>query len=384
MIVFKNYLKVAKSFLPIIIVYTLIFVGIATISSTSGAQNTDAFEASESRIAFINHDQESSFINSFQKYIKENAEYVNIQDSDEELRDALFFRKVDYIMIIPKGFTDDFLNNKDVKIETMEVPDSYNSMYSKTLMNKYLNTAKLYLKADIADDKLTQYVSRDLNIHTDVDFHNVVVDNNIAKATTFYNFANYTLLAIIIVVVSMVMISFNEEKIRRRNLVSSISYQSFNRQLLLGNIITSIGVWSLYVIASFALYGATMLTNAGLLLILNSFVLVIFILVFSVFLTTVTHNRELVSGISTVVGLGTSFIAGAFVPQEFLAPFVLNIAKLTPSYWFIDGNNKIASLSGYSWTELQPIIMNMAIILGFAVLFYILIQLVSRLKLKKS
>ena len=69
MIVFKNYLKVAKSFLPIIIVYTLIFVGIATISSTSGAQNTDAFEASESRIAFINHDQESSFINSFQKYI---------------------------------------------------------------------------------------------------------------------------------------------------------------------------------------------------------------------------------------------------------------------------------------------------------------------------
>ena len=50
MIVFKNYLKVAKSFLPIIIVYTLIFVGIATISSTSGAQNTDAFEASESRI----------------------------------------------------------------------------------------------------------------------------------------------------------------------------------------------------------------------------------------------------------------------------------------------------------------------------------------------
>ncbi|MFR1296325.1 MAG: hypothetical protein ACLSBH_13325 [Coprobacillus cateniformis] len=99
-----------------------------------------------------------------------------------------------------------------MKIETMEVPDSYNSMYSKTLMNKYLNTAKLYLKADIADDKLTQYVSRDLNIHTDVDFHNVVVDNNIAKATTFYNFANYTLLAIIIVVVSMVMISFNEEK----------------------------------------------------------------------------------------------------------------------------------------------------------------------------
>ena len=384
MIVFKNYLKVAKSFLPIIIVYTLIFVGIATISSTSGAQNTDAFEASESRIAFINHDQESSFINSFQKYIKENAEYVNIQDSDEELRDALFFRKVDYIMIIPKGFTDDFLNNKDVRIETMEVPDSYNSMYSKTLMNKYLNTAKLYLKADITDDKLTQYVSRDLNIHTDVDFHNVVVDNNIAKATTFYNFANYTLLAIIIVVVSMVMISFNEEKIRRRNLVSSISYQSFNRQLLLGNIITSIGVWSLYVIASFALYGETMLTNAGLLLILNSFVLVIFILVFSFFLTTVTHNRELVGGISTVVGLGTSFIAGAFVPQEFLAPFVLNIAKLTPSYWFIDGNNKIASLAGYSWTDLQPIIMNMAIILGFAVLFYILIQLVSRLKLKKS
>lgn len=383
MIVFKNYLKVAKSFLPIIVVYSIIFLTIAVLSTMSTNTSDDHFEASRTKIAVINHDQDSSFIDAFQNYMKSQAEYVDIKDNENELRDALFFRRVDYIMVIPENFTKDFLSNQDVKIATMDIPDSYGSIYSKNLMNKYLNTAKLYLKAHISDEEITQYIIHDLNIHTDV-YLNQIERHDMQKVVTFYNFANYTLLAVIIVVVSMVMIAFHEEKVRRRNLVSPISPQRFNRQMILGNIVTSIGVWLLYVVISFVLYRQTILTTAGLLLILNSLVLVIFIIVFSVFLTTLTHNRTLVSGISTVVGLGTSFIAGAFVPQEFLSNFVLTLAKFTPSYWYIHANNQIGKLSSYTFQDLQPIIMNMVIVLGFALLFYIFVQIISFIRLRKS
>ena len=54
-------------------------------------------------------------------------------------------------MIIPDNYTTDFINGKDVTIETMELPDAYSSIYSKNLLNKYLNTANLYLKAGISD-----------------------------------------------------------------------------------------------------------------------------------------------------------------------------------------------------------------------------------------
>lgn len=384
MIVFKNYLKIAKSFLPIIIIYTLLFVGIAAITSTSGAQNDNTFEASQAKIAVINHDKESSFLNTFKQYIQDSAKYVKIQDDEKELRDALFFRQVDYIMIIPEGFTEKFLVGQDAKIETMEVPDSYSSTYSQTLMNKYLNTARLYLTTGISEEDMTKHVINDLNIHTEIDFYNIVNDEGVSNAVTFYNFSNFTLLAIIIVVVSMVMITFTKEEIHRRNLISPISYRRFNFQLVLGNVVTSIGVWLLYVLVSIALYGQTMLTTGGLLLMLNSFVFTIFILIFSFFLTTLTQNRQIISGVSTVVGLGTSFISGSFVPQELLSPFVLGLAKLTPSYWFIDANNKIGQLSSYTLTSLQPVFINMLIIIGFAIFFYILLQCISYLKLRKS
>lgn len=381
--VFKNYLKVMKSYIPMILAYTVIFVGIAAMTTMSGNQTSSVFEANEAKIAVINHDEDTEFMKSFETYIQDNAKYVELENEEDVLRDALFFRKVDYIMIVPKNFTEDFLNNKDVHIETMEVPDSSNAMYSKTLMNKYLNTAKLYLKTDISTSEMTKHIQEDLSIHTKVDLTSVSADEQIVNVSLFYNFANYTLLAIIIVVISMVMISFREEKIHRRNLISNTTYKSLNRQLLLGNIVSTLGVWLLYVIASIALYRETMFTTEGLLIILNSFVLVIFILIFSFFLTSLTQKREIVSGISTVVGLGTSFISGAFVPQELLSPFVLMISKFTPSYWYISNNNLISKTTDFSWQGLQPIFMNMGIILGFAVLFYILIQVTTKLRLKK-
>lgn len=381
--VFKNYLKVAKSFLPIILIYTLIFVGIATIASTSGSSQGTDFEASKAKIALVNNDQDTEFIKLLRQYVQDNAEYIELDNDEESMRDALFFRKVDYIMIVPQDFTHQFMNNQDVKIKTMDVPDSYGAKYSQTLMNKYLNTVKLYLSAHISEKDIAENVKKDLAIHTEVTMLNEKSNEQITDVAQFYNFANYTFLAIIIVVISMVMIAFYEDKIKRRHLVSCLPYKNINNQLLLGNIVTSLGVWLLYVMLSICLYGSVMFTTAGLLMILNSFVFVIFVLVFSFFVTSLTHNRELISGISTVAGLGTSFISGAFVPQALLTPFVLNLAKFTPSYWYISNNNEIAQMTSFSFENLQTVFVNIGVMIIFTIGFYILMQFISYLKLKK-
>ncbi|MFR7592625.1 MAG: ABC transporter permease [Longibaculum sp.] len=383
MIIFKNYFKIAKTLLPTILIYTLIFLGIATITSTSGVNQGQSFSSEKSKIALINHDENTPLIDAFYKYIDKHSEYVEIEDSDSALRDALFFRKVDYIMIIPPHFTKQFTLEKNPQIETMEVPDSSLALYSQTLMNKFLNTAQLYLKTGIDEKEMTLAIEKDLEQHVDIEMLNTSFNTNLDNARNFYNFANYTLLAIIISVISMIMISFHEEKIYRRHLVSRYSYQKINRQLLMGNIMTTTAIWLLYVVISFILYRETMFSQGGLLLILNSFIFTIFILILSFFITTLTHNREVVSMISTVLSLGLSFIAGAFVPQELLSPIVLTIAKLTPSYWFISNNNQIAQLAHYSLKDLQPIFINMGVVIGFAVLFYIAIQMTSYWKLKK-
>lgn len=372
MIIFKNYLKVVKSFLPVIIVYSCIFIGIAMITSQTDSQSPESFEPSQARVSLVNHDKDTELIQKFKNYLQDNSHYIELEE--DEFRDALFFRRVDYIMIIPKGFTEAFIKGEVKSIETMDVPDAYYSVYSKNLINKYFNTVSLYLKAGFEIEEIENYISQDLAVHTDVSFINEQHVSNIEDVARFYNFSNYALLTVIITVVCMTMLSFQEEKVNQRHMIAPVSPQQFHFQIVLGNIVTGLGIWLLYVLASCILYGRTMLTLQGFLFVLNALLFTIFALVLSVLITTLTHNRQIIGGLATVIGLGTSFISGSFVPQELLSTFVLNLAKFTPSYWFVHNNNLISQLSN-DFQQLTLIGFHFIIIIGFTIVVYVLTQM---------
>lgn len=380
MIVFKNYLKIARTYALTILIYTFIFLGLNIIVGMYNSSATD-YQSTEVNIAIINHDGKSDLVTGLTDYISKNGNLITIKDDQEAMRDALFFRQVDYIMIIPENFNQDFISGKDVSIETMELPDAYNSIYSKNLLNKYLNTARLYINSNVSE--FSTMIEQDLNNTVKVSLNGQQNDIDFSKVTDYYNFANYMLVTITMVVITMIMVSFNEEKIKRRNLVAPISYQSMNRQLLLGNYTVGFLIWGLYVLFSFILYPQAMFSYNGLLLVINSIALMIFIQAFSFLLTKFTSNREILSGIGNVIGLGSSFLCGAFVPQSMLSPFVISIAKFLPPYWFIKNNNEIAKIAQFNLDSLNPILINIIIILAFALVVYIITQLVAKWQLKR-
>lgn len=380
--VFKKYLKIANTYTFMILAYTAIFLGLAIVAGSYTSTSTD-YESMDIKVAIINRDKDTELIKGFKDYIKGHGDLVKLEDNDEALRDALFYRTVDYIMIIPDNYTNDFINGKNVVIDTMELPDSYGSIYSKNVLNKYLNTANIYLKAGISDIDLTKLIKEDLDSKVEVGMLDKQSDIDFSMPLTYYNFSNYMLITITMVIITMIMVSFNEEKIKNRNLVSPVSYKSMNRQLMLGNYTVGLAIWLLYVGMSFILYKDAMFTMNGLFLVINSLVLMIFIQAFSFMIAKFTSNREILSGVGNVFGLGSSFLCGAFVPQSMLSPFVLGIAKFLPSYWFIDANNKIIKLTDFSFDSIQPILMNMVIVCGFTLLVYLATQLITKLRLKK-
>ncbi|WP_027089252.1 ABC transporter permease [Thomasclavelia saccharogumia] len=382
MTVFKKYLKIANTYTLLIIIYTAIFLGLAIFAGTYNSSTTE-YKSVDIKVAVINRDEDSNLIKGLKKYIQDSGKLINLDDQEEKLRDALFYRTVDYIMIIPKNYTSDFISGKNVQIETMELPDSYNSIYSKNLLNKYLNTANLYLKAGISDQKLTKLIKEDLSKNIEVSMLEKKNDIDFTKAATYYNFSNYMLITITMVIVTMIMVSFNEEKIKHRNLVSPVSYKSMNRQLLLGNYTVGLFIWLLYVIFSFILYSKAMMTINGLLLIINSLVLMLFIQALSFMIAKFTSNREILSGVGNVFGLGSSFICGAFVPQSMLSPFVLTLAKFLPSYWFIKANNEIVKLNDFGFEAIKPVLIDMLIVCGFTLLVYLETQIITKIRLKK-
>lgn len=80
-------------------------------------------------------------------------------------------------------------------------------------------------------------------------------------------------------------------------------------------------------------------------------------------------NKDAISGIINVVALGTSFLCGAFVPMDYLPDFVLKIAHLLPSYWYIKTNELLKNMQLFNFENLKPVLLNMVILIIFSLIF---------------
>lgn len=380
MIVFKHYFKIVKQFIPMILMYTFIFTFFAVVAVSTNSEG-GAFNTAKPKIYVSNQDTHSELTKTFVNYTKKNATIVPLQDNDEALKDALFYREVDYIMIIPNGFGASVMKGNPLPIETNKVPDSYNSTYTEMLLNRFLNTASIYAKTGMSEKNIASNIMKDMKEQTKVTLLKSN-QNELEKVTYFYNFSNYTILAISIFIIGMLITIFNDSNIKKRNLVSMVSYKSINGQLFLGNAVMAFLIWLLYGMISVILYKEVMFTMNGLLFLINSLIFSFMALSLGFLIGNLVKNKEAQSGIVNVFALGTSFLCGAFVPQEFLGASVLSIAKFLPSYWFIKNNNDIAILSNYDFQNLKPIIIAMFIVLLFGIAFFLLTNLVTRMRRK--
>ena len=88
------------------------------------------------------------------------------------------------------------------------------------------------------------------------------------------------------------------------------------------------------------------------------------------------------NGIINVIALGSSFLCGAFVPMEYMPDFVLRIAHLLPSYWFIHANNLIKGIKTFDSAVYRELLIHMGVVLAFALLFVVLAYLIGRKRRK--
>lgn len=384
MTVFKNYIKISKKYIGFVIMYLAIFSVIAVIASNSVANTSiDSFQDTKSKVSIIDNDN-TNFTNDFSKYIESKSEIVAIENDQQAIRDALVYKKVDFVLIIPKDFTNKFFEGKDIKIETMSVPDSTSAVYTKSIMNDYLNIASTYINTGIKDESLlSKNILETLNINTEVKIINEEKTSVTTNIVFYYNILSYILVMSIMSVVAMMMVTFNDDRINKRHLVSSVSYKSIDKQILLGNALISFAILFVYTLISFILYPKDMLSTSGLLLIINACIFTLFALCLAYLSSKLVKNKEAINGIANVVGLGGSFISGVFVPQQFLGASVLTIAKFTPIYWYVSANIKIGSLTSYSFEELKPIFIDMSIVFVFAFILFICTKIVAKSKLEK-
>ena len=250
------------------------------------------------------------------------------------------------------------------------------------LLERYSKVANSYQKIITSEEELIGKVNETLEKQTQVEITSKLDTDQLQKASFYYNFTNYSILAGCVYVICLILSSFHEEKIAKRTIISSMSYHSHNRKLLVSNSLFAFFLWGMYVLLSFPLVGNIMFTMHGLVYIINSFLFTICALTIAFLIGNLVSNKNAVNGIVNVVALGSSFLCGAFVPMEWLPDTVLKIAHILPSYYYIKSNELLREIETVNLEALHEIIINMGIIVAFAIGFTIIANIVARKKRK--
>lgn len=380
MTVFRTFLKVLNKCKAPIIMYTvfLIFFGGFNMQTSD---NSTSFVASKPDILIINNDEEIGITKNLIEYIEKNSNIIDIKQTEEAINDALFYRDVNYIIYIPDNFREDFLNHKNPEVEIKSTGD-YQASLAEMMLERYIKVANTYNELAESEEEIINSINSTLSKQTEVEITSKLDTDNLSKATFYYNFANYTLLAGCIYVICLILSSFKNEKIRKRTIISSMNYKEYNRKLLLSNSVFAIALWIFYVVLSFILLGDIMFTIHGLIYIINSFIFTLCTLTIAFLIGNLVSNKNAINGIVNVVALGSSFLCGSFVPMEWLPDSVLKIAHILPSYWYIKTNELLKTIEIFNIETMKPILINMLVIIAFILLFIIITNFVSSKKRK--
>lgn len=373
MTVFKTFLKVLNKNKFIVILYSVILLFFGVSNMQTQEENTN-FISSKPDVLLVVSDELEGITKHFVDYMEKHTNRKEIEESVRD--DALFYRDVNYIIFINDHFREDFLSGEQPNIEVKSTGD-YQASLAELLVNNYLKVASVYQKMGFTEEEIMQNIDKTLEKQVVMEVTSSLDTAQLEKVAFYYNFLSYSMLAGCVYIICLMLVSFQNEKIRKRTIISSMSDRKYNRILLLSNGLFALLLWLCYVVLSFILLGDGMFSRQGFLMLINSFLFTICCLTLAFLLGTLIRSKNTINGIVNVVALGSSFLCGAFVPMEWLPNFVLKIAHLLPSYWYIKTNELLKTMEIINIESLKPIFYPMGILCFFSVFFVILTNYIS-------
>ncbi len=393
--VFKLCLKVYKKSLPVMMIYFAVFIALTAVMTLVGGDGPDqGFEQSKAEVAFFT-DEDTPLVKGLKAEIGKVSNFVAVENNDSSLQDALYFRRVNYIIRIPAGFSDSVIAGKPMALEVTSLPQSTSSVYVDLRVNHYLNTVRLLATGGgltggsgsetgegfQTQETLIAAVTEALDRETTVD--QLKGENSKPKSNAMrfsFNYLAYTMMFVLIMGMSLVMLILKKTDIKRRNAVSPLTSGNINRQLIAANLLFAMISWIILV-------GVSLIFNlneiAGIqtwYFILNSLIFTLGTASVSFLIGSLVKTQQAISAAANIFTLGSSFLGGVFVPQFLIADTVLRFSSFLPVYWYVKANDRIAEISDFGIEQTREIFQYMGIEVGFAMAFLVLALVIGKRK----
>lgn len=390
MIVFKTFWRIMKRYWWIVFIYVAILTSLSVINLKT-APVTD-FVDTKPEITIVSQDPSDlatkPFTKNFLNYLSKNTKIIDLKES--ETTDALFYQKISMILYLPEDLESKIISGQKITLD-YRTSGNYTAELSKNLIKRYFELQRTEIfesknsskeQSNILSEDSEKIISS-LNQRLDQSPTVRLASKNatnLSKIAAFFNFASYTIMAIILYVTCFINASFNKSPVKKRTMVSSLHLKKYNFSLLLANSIFAFSVFVLLTTLSFFVLGDIVLTPFFIFEILNILLYTLAALTLAELVSTFNLSRDAVSGVVNLLSLAPAFLSGAFVPTYFLPSFVLTIAHIFPTYWFIDTNNKIATMTEFNFSSFLTILPNLLVLVLFSIIFIVANLVLSKKK----
>ena len=390
MIVFKTFWRIMKRYWWIVFIYVAILTSLSVINLKT-APVTD-FVDTKPEITIVSQDPSDlatkPFTKNFLNYLSKNTKIIDLKES--ETTDALFYQKISMILYLPEDLESKIISGQKITLD-YRTSGNYTAELSKNLIKRYFELQRTEIfesknsskeQSNFLSENSEKIISR-LNQRLDQSPTVRLASKNatnLSKIAAFFNFASYTIMAIILYVTCFINASFNKSSVKKRTMVSSLHLKKYSFSLLLANSIFAFSVFVLLTTLSFFVLGDIVLTPFFIFEILNILLYTLAALTLAELVSTFNLSRDAVSGVVNLLSLAPAFLSGAFVPTYFLPSFVLTIAHIFPTYWFIDTNNKITTLTEFSFNSFLTILPNLLVLVLFSIIFIVANLVLSKKK----
>lgn len=375
--VFKTFFKISKRYKSSLIMYTAIFLTLLSIMASQNNKSTASdFTSTTLNIAIFDEDN-SSLSTGLYDYLASMHDMTDISKDLDEIRDNMYKRNVDYVLIIPKGFEAEVINSNSTDLlEAYKLPSSIAAQFIDMQINKFISIYSTYLETGLDAAVAYEKTTNTLNTETVVNIMDKD-EEDFSIVHFFYLYLPYILISIIISCLGPILVSFNKTEVKKRTLCSNISYLGRNLSIAAATIVYSLIIFAFFVIFSLIQYGNDMFTVVGGLRILNGFIYTLVSIGFAFILAQFTNNLNVLNMFSNIIGLGSSFLCGIFVGRELLAPAVVSIGRFFPAYWYVNVESALTTFDG---TINSTIITGYLVQLLFAVALFAGGMVVNKLK----
>lgn len=362
MTVYKYFIKIALKNKGVILSYTIIFFILSIINGGTNVQRETSFMETKLDIGIVDNSR-SELSKSLIDYLEKKNNIIDTKPDEKYIKEQIFLQIADAVIVIPEDFEGKVIN-KEKSIELYKDDRKIQSYQIQNQINKFISFANATYENGKFD--LTNVGTA---LHEGIEVNLVESSNNInQKINTwfkfYFNFSSYIILAVYISVIGFVMTDFTDKEVENRRKISSIRFLKFNKEMYLGQLTLASFITLIFILGSVVLKGKYIAEVDFLKYVINTIVFSFSALCLVFLINNITNNKFVISGISTVLSLGTSFISGVMVPQQFLGEKVLTIAKFFPTYYFVKINEmNISSFLDVKYEIFMQLLFAMAFLL---------------------